>query len=213
MQYKIKQNDGKLHTRFSDLLRATPKQVERIIKERMKEQKPFESDTLEFGKLRHEMWEKETKETKRIPQCFIDAFPQYDVEVTHAEEEFATEIFKDIVLHSRPDAVAAKDAIVFDYKTQKRGRGGASVYKNSKQLPTYSWQLANHNIRIKKIVYLVEIWNVDEEGEMVDVYDYDFFEKEIKFTDIHDITTWIKPRCEVLAEGMRISGIWTGASR
>lgn len=212
MQYNIKE-DRKLHTRFTDLLRATPKQVEHIINEQLGTKKRFESKVLAFGEVRHDMWEKETAETGRIPQCFAEAFPEYDLKITHAEQEFATEIYKDIVLHSRPDAVAATDAVLIDYKTQKKGAGGARIYKNSKQLPTYAWQLANHNIRIKKIVYLVEIWNVDEDGNMVDIYRYEKFEKEIKFTDIHNTRGWVRDRCEVLAEGMRISGIWNGASR
>ena len=45
MQYNVK-NDGKLHTRFSDLMRATPHQVENIIKEQLGEKERFKSDVI-----------------------------------------------------------------------------------------------------------------------------------------------------------------------
>lgn len=208
MQYNI-ENDGKLHTRFTDLVRCTPKQVEKVIQENMGTRKRFKNDTLQFGEVRHDMWLKETEETGRIPQCFAEAFPEYDLEITHAEKEFATEIYKNIVLHSRPDGVAANDFVIVDYKTQKEGAGGAEkVYRNSKQLPTYAWHLAMHNIRIKRIVYLVEIWAVDETGEMDHVVGYEKFDKVLGLADIHNAKAWVENRCEVLAEGMRIAGVW-----
>lgn len=207
MQYNLK-NDGKLHTRFTDLVRATPKQVENIIREQLGTKKRFENDVLAFGEVRHDMWQKETEQTGRVPACFAEAFPEYDLEVTHAEKEFATEIYENIVLHSRPDAVAAKAFTLIDYKTQRKGAGGARIYKNSKQLIVYAWQLAMHNIRIRRIVYLVEIWNTDETGAMVDVSHYEKFEKDLGLADIHNIKSWIRDRCEVLAEGMRLAGLF-----
>lgn len=209
MQYNI-ENDGKLHTRFTDLIRCTPKQVERVIQENMGTRKRFKNDTLQFGEVRHDMWLEETEETGRIPQCFADAFPELNLKISHAEKEFATEIYDGIVLHSRPDAVAARDMVLFDYKTQKKGAGGAKIYKSSKQLPTYAWHLAMHNIRIKRIVYLVEIWEVDEAGEMVDIVGYEKFDKVLGLADTHDAKVWVENRCEILAEGMRIAGQWNG---
>ena len=93
------------------------------------------------------------------------------------EAEFATEIYKNIVLHSRLDLLARKHATIVDFKTQKKGAGGARIYKNSKQLPTYAWHLALHNIRIKHVVYLVEIWEMDAEGNPDRVVGYEKFVK------------------------------------
>lgn len=210
MQYNIKE-DGKLHTRFTDLNRATPRQVIDIIREQLGTKKRFESKTLTFGETRHEMWERESRDTGRLPQCFVDAFPEYGhIEVTDVEEEFATEIYQNIVLHSRLDGLARKHATIFDYKTQKKGAGGARIYKNSKQLPTYAWHLALHNIRIKRVVYLVEIWEFDEAGNPVDVVGYEKFVKDLGLADTHNVAAWVRDRCETLAEGMRIAGIWKG---
>jgi hypothetical protein len=209
MQYNIK-NDGKLHTRFTDLNRATPRQVIDIIREQTGEKKRFESKTLTFGETRHEMWEAEARKTGRIPRCFAEAFPEYDFEVDPAdvERQLATEIYKNIVLHSRLDSLARKAGIIIDYKTQKKGAGGARIYKNSKQLPTYAWHLALHNIRIKQVIYLVEIWEFDENGDPVSVVGYEKFVKDLGLADIHNSKGWVNGRCEVLAEGMRIAGIW-----
>lgn len=209
MQYNIK-DDGKLHTRYTDLHRATPRQVIDIIREQTGQKKRFESRTLDFGEIRHQMWEKEAKETGRIPRCFAEAFPEYDFEVDPAdvEKQLATEIYKNIILHSTLDLLARKDFTIVDYKTQKKGAGGARIYKNSRQLPTYAWHASLHNIRIKQIIYLVEIWNVDAEGNPVDVDHYEKFVKVLGLADIHNSKGWVNGRCEVLAEGMRIAGIW-----
>lgn len=210
MQYNIK-DDGKLHTRYTDLHRATPRQVIDIIREQTGQKKRFESKTLTFGETRHEMWEAEARKTGRIPQCFLDAFPEYNgIEVTDVEQEFATEIYKNIVLHSRLDSLARKAGIIIDYKTQKKGAGGARIYKNSKQLPTYAWHLALHNIRIKQVIYLVEIWEFDENGDPVSVVGYEKFVKDLGLADTHNMANWVRGRCEVLAEGMQIAGIWKG---
>lgn len=206
MQYNIK-NDGKLHSRYTDLVRATPHQVENIIKEQLGTKQRFKNDVLTFGETRHNMFEKETKQTGMLPVVFREAFPEYkDLVITHAEHEFATELFKDIVIHSRPDAVAANDFIVVDYKTMVKGAGGARRYKSSKQLIFYAFQLAVHNIRIKKYVYFVEIWNETYD----EIIGYDKFEKDITLLDIAAIKKWAHDRCEVLAIGMRMAGLWNG---
>lgn len=210
MQYNIK-NDGKLHTRFTDLNRATPRQVIDIIREQTGQKKRFQSKTLTFGETRHEMWERESRESGRLPQCFIDAFPEYaGIEISDVEAEFATEIYQDIVLHSRLDGLSKKSCTIIDYKTQKKGAGGARIYKNSKQLPAYAWHLALHNIRIKQVIYLVEIWEFDESGNPVDVVGYEKFVKNLGLADTHNVAAWVRNRCETLAEGMRIAGIWKG---
>lgn len=204
MQYNIKK-DGKLHTRFTDLLRATPKQVENIIKEQLGTKQRFKNDILSFGEKRHNMFEKESKETGLLPIVFRNAFPDYkDLRITHVEEEFATELFDGIVIHSRPDGVAAHDAIVVDYKTMVKGAGGARRYKSSKQLLFYAFQLAIHNISIKKYVYFVEIWNEDYD----EIIGYDLFEKNVGLLDISLMKKWAHDRCEVLAMGMRFAGLW-----
>lgn len=206
MQYDIK-DDGKLHTRYTDLMRATPKQVENIIKEQLGTKKRFKSDTLSFGETRHNMWEKESKQTGMLPIVFRNAFYKFkDLQITHVEEEFATEPFTGIVIHSRPDAVAANDAIIVDYKTMVVGAGSARRYKNSKQLLFYAYQLAVHNIKIKKYVYMLEIWseNYDE------IIGYEYFEKDIGLLDISKIKKWAHDRCEVLAMGMKMAGLWNG---
>jgi len=206
MQYNIK-NDGKLHTRFTDLMRATPKQVENIIKEQLGEKERFKNDILTFGETRHNMWQKESEETGMLPIVFREAFPEYkDLQITHAEKEFATELFKNIVIHSRPDGVNVPEAIVIDYKTMVKGAGGARRYASSKQLPFYSFQLGVHNIRIKKYVYFVEIWNAD----YTEIVGYEKYEKAVGLMDIAAIKKWAHDRCEVLSIGMKLAGLWRG---
>ena len=206
MQYNIK-NDGKLHTRFTDLIQCTPKGVAHVIARSQGLEKPVETETLQFGKIRHDMWQAESEKTGKLPQCFIDEWPELaELEATHVEQELATEIYKDIILHSRPDMIAAKQFTLIDYKTMVREDTGAGIYKNSRQLPIYSYQAAMHNIRIKKYIYLVEIWNEDRS----EIVGYDKYEREINLAEISAIRHWIKQRCEVLVLGMKLAGVWRG---
>lgn len=212
MQYNVK-NDGKLHTRFTDLMRATPKQVENIIKEQLGEKERFKSDILAFGEIRHNMWQKESEETGMLPIVFREAFPEYkDLQITHSEKEFATEIFQNIVIHSRPDGVSVPTSTVVDYKTMIEGAGGARRYASSKQLPFYSFQLAIHNIKIKRYIYFVEIWNKATETEeaYTRIVKYEKYEKTVGLVDIVGIKKWAHDRCEVLAIGMKMAGLWRG---
>lgn len=212
MQYKIKE-DGKLHTRFTDLMRATPHQVENIIKEQLGQKERFKSGVLAFGETRHGMWEKETKQTGMLPVVFREAFPEYkDLQITHAEKEFTSELFENIVVHSRPDGVSVPSCIVVDYKTMLQGAGGARRYSSSKQLLFYAYQLAIHNIQIKKYVYFVEIWNRESDNEeaYTRIIGYEKFEKTVGLLDIAAIKKWAHDRCEVLAIGMKLAGIWKG---
>lgn len=104
--------DGKIHTRYTELTRCTPGQIDRVIDERLGLAAKFKSDKLEFGTDRHDMWETEGKRTSMIPECFGLDWP-----ISHAEQEFASEILPGIVLHSRPDAVCAQIYTLVDYKT------------------------------------------------------------------------------------------------
>ena len=204
MNYNVK-NDGKLHTRYTDLMRATPKQVENIIKEQLGEKQRFTSDVMDFGGIRHDQWQKEAEETGLLPIVFRNAFPEYkDLAITHAEKEYTTELYKGIVIHSRIDGVNIPQCIVIDYKTMVKGAGGARRYKSSKQLPFYSYQLSVHNVRVKKYIYFVEIWN----KEYTEILGYEKFEKMVGLMDIAVIKHWVQERCEVLAIGMKLAGLW-----
>lgn len=206
MNYNVK-NDGKLHTRYTDLMRATPKQVENIIKEQLGEKQRFTSDIMDFGGIRHDQWQKESEETGMLPIVFRNAFPEYkDFQITHAEKEYTTELYKGIVIHSRIDGVNVPQCVVVDYKTMVKGAGGARRYKSSKQLPFYSYQLSIHNVLVKKYVYFVEIWN----KEYTEILGYEKFEKTVGLMDIAVIKHWVKERCEVLTIGMKLAGIWRG---
>lgn len=206
MQYNIK-NDGKLHTRLTDLMRATPHQVVNIINEQLGKKKRFKNDTLTFGELRHDHWQKESEATGMLPAVFRNAFPEYkDVQVTHAEKEFATELFKDVVVHSRMDAVSEPSALVVDYKTMIEGAGGARRYKTSKQLIFYALQLAIHNIRITKGVFFVEVWDRERQN----IIRYEKFDINITAMDLMAVKKWAYGRCEVLAIGMKMAGLWNG---
>lgn len=191
--------DGKIHTRYTELTRCTPGQINRVIDERLGLAKKFKSDKLEFGSDRHEMWEDVGKSTGMIPDCFGVEWP-----ISHAEQEFASEILPGIIIHSRPDAVCAAIATLVDYKTliadsyEEGERLAVQRYSKSKQLPLYAYQLGLHNIRIKKIAYLIEIW--DRPQTMI--LGYKIITKDFRMADIAYVLPWVKNRVSYLASAI-----------
>lgn len=187
--------DGKIHTRYTELTRCTPGQIDRVVDERLGLAAKFKSDKLEFGTDRHDMWETEGKETGRIPTCFGLDWP-----ISHCEQEFAAEILPGVILHSRPDAVCADIFTLVDYKTliaSSMAEGellAVQRYGKSKQLPLYAYQLGLHEIRIKKIAYLVEIWN----REQTEILGYKIITKNFNMADIAHVLPWATARVSTL---------------
>lgn len=207
--------DGKIHTRYTELSRCTPGQIDRVVDERLGIAKKFTSDSLEFGTDRHDMWEAEGKSTKRIPECFGLDWP-----ISHCEQEFAAEILPGIVLHSRPDAVCADIYTLVDYKTliaDTLAEGellAVKRYGKAKQLSLYAYQIGIHGIRIKRIAYLIEIWNrpsYDEFGNVIRETDtilgYKIIIKDFKMADIAKVLPWVRSRIANLASAIEARGV------
>lgn len=191
--------DGKIHTRYTELTRCTPGQIEGVIDERLGLRKRFKSDKLEFGTDRHDMWEEEGKRSGMIPECFGVDWP-----ISHCEQEFASEILPGVVVHSRPDAVCADIYTLVDYKTliadslELGELVAVQRYVRSKQLPIYAYQLGLHGIRIKRIAYLVEIWNRDQDT----ILGYKTIMKDFKMADVAKAVPWIQERISYLASAI-----------
>jgi hypothetical protein len=155
-------DDGKLHVRFSELVRCTEGQIDRVVAERKNPASRVETEDMKFGTARHDMWAEESKRTGMIPECFKELEGLYQA-VTHVEKEFVTEIAPGIVVHSRPDALCSAVQRICDYKTVIDGVRGfeknLSHYRTSKQGLFYMFQLAIHNETYREIVYMCEVWN------------------------------------------------------
>lgn len=191
--------DGKIHTRYTELVSCTPGQIERVLAERMKLRKRFTSDRMDFGTDRHAMWEEESKRTGRLPEVF-----GFDWPVSHAEVEFATELLPGVVVHSRPDAVCADVFTVVDYKTlcadslDEGIRQAAKMYAKSRQLPFYGFQVGIAAVRIKQIAYLIEVWNRDQDT----ILGYHAIVKQLPMSDMAKMLPWVKDRVAMLVSAV-----------
>lgn len=187
--------DGKVHTRYTELVRCTPGQIDRVLAERLNKDLRFKSDRLDFGTDRHDMWEQESKETGRLPECFGLDWP-----VSHVEEEFATEVLPGVVVHSRPDAVCGEVQTIVDYKTlcadslDEGVRSAVKMYSKSRQLPFYGFQVGLHGVRIRKIAYLIEIWNKDQD----EILGYHTIVKDLPMAELAKMLPWVKDRVAML---------------
>lgn len=148
-------NDGRLHTRYSELVRCTPGQIDRVIDEKFGLTTPFSSEHTALGSVRHEMYAEEMRGSKRIPECFCKEYT-YDARVDMVETELKAEILPGVVLHSTPDAVDTDNGIVFDFKVTTLD---AKKWNASKQILTYAYQMHLRGVDVSYSVFLIEKWN------------------------------------------------------
>lgn len=196
-------NDGKIHTRYSELIRCTPGQIESVLAERAGRRR-IETEDMGFGITRHEMWQEEALKSHRIPSCFRRDWP-----ASHIEHEFATEVLPGVVVHSRPDIVCADTHTIPDYKTIIDGVNGwkhnLDTYRhNSKQrqLKFYAFQVGLHGMLIRKGAFLCEIWNKQRSA----ILGYEVIEFDISLSDMAAALQWLKPRAAMLASALETAG-------
>lgn len=188
--------DNRIHTRFSELVKCTPGQIRNVVLERYGLIPHFSSPHTGIGSTRHEMYEEEMYGTGRIPECFLDVCPQFkDVAIRFIEKEFKAEIFKDVVLHSTPDAISESDGIIFDFKVTSQE---AKKYKASRQLLVYAYQMFIRKIEIKKVVFLIEKWDKAK----TEIIGYDCYAEDIDREKVLEVKAWLKDRVEILLAGL-----------
>lgn len=174
-------DDGNVHTRYSELMRCTPGQIGRVIAEREGARR-VETASMVFGTDRHEMWADEALKTGKVPKCF-----GLDWEVSHVEKEFAYQLMPGIVLHFRPDIVCESTFMLPDFKTVLSGVNGhehnLKKYQTGaaiKQLESYTFGLGLHGIKINELAFLCEIWN----GDRTKIIGYRVIKRKVSLFDV-----------------------------
>lgn len=195
---------GKLCTRFSNLSRCTPGQVDQLLAD-MESGRHVETEAMSFGTTRHEMFKEYGEKHGQLPPQFGKRWKP-----THIEHEFSTEIWKDIVIHSRVDVACADDHAIVDYKTVIDGVQGYKKIVNSygtvtkqRQLLFYAYQMGLHGIKIDKGSFFLEVWNEQRDEILYEIV-VDF---PISLSDMADALNWVKSRVALLAaakEEMRV---------
>lgn len=185
-------DDGKIHTRFSELKRATYGQVEKLVQERHGKTNRFESPIMAFGTLRHETLQDESESTGRLPECF-----GIDEPATHIEQEFAVEIVPGVIVHFRPDVLS--DQAVNDYKTvtasvETLNGIARKKYGRDMQLLVYAYLLNVLGLQKPLRRYLCEAWNV----ERTEVIGRDIYEAKNTIAELASARRWLLERVELL---------------
>lgn len=198
--YTIK-NDGKLHTRYSELTQcATYASALKVAEQKLRESSGFSNDDLKFGQVNHDLFEEESRETGKLPKCF-----GINVNVEHIEQEFAIEVIPGVVLHFRPDSVSESVGSVYDYKTMNYFDGMdvdkiiKARYKKAVQLKTYSYGLMVHGMDIKRYCYLIELWDKRQKK----IVGYRQYSREFKLADIPNTKEWLSKRAFLLGAAMK----------
>jgi hypothetical protein len=151
---------------------------------------------MDFGVLRHELFAEEARRTKRPYYAFGLDWP-----VSHVEEEFVTEIWPDVFIHSRMDLVCEEMSTLPDYKTALDGEQGLDKvidgYRHEtkrRQLLLYAYQLGLHGIKIDTGAFLIEGWNKERDT----ILRYEVMEFPITFKDMATVVLWAKKRVSLL---------------
>jgi len=185
-------NDGKLHTRFSELTRCTPGQIERVVAERMGDDNRYTNEIMEFGTVRHEKLAEYIKKNSQLPPRFnLDL----KCEPENAERQIAIEMFPNVVIHATPD-VFDTDWIA-DFKTTT---GDGKNYGSSKQVTFYAWLLSFYGYDIKTVYYLCERW--DKERTKIIEYP-EPIKKEVDKEIFNDLREWTLGRVHLLQTTLR----------
>jgi hypothetical protein len=193
MSYKYAE-DGKIHTRWSDLKRcSTSHGALTVAKEMVLGQKRWSGD--DFGSKRHSMWEKESLQTGRTPECFRHIKIDYVAEAP--ESQYSMEILPGVILHSTIDVYLPEIACVTDYKTFTNAADLKSYKQPHKtaQLLTYSLQLLNVGKPVKNVMFLGERWD----GERDVLLGYDHVMMPVSTIDL------VKMRADLKARAVRLS--------
>lgn len=220
--YLFDKNDGKIHTRYSELIRCTPGAIERVLDERFGVRQAAKTADMQWGSDRHDMWRDESLETGMVPQCFNEVGMRNCI-VEHIEQEFVVEMYPGVVIHFRPDAVSVKTETIFDYKTALEPEGkeiaqGSSMpvvvgdnnltvlfmnmrktYERSRQLKFYAFLLGIHGIRMRRGLYLIEAWNRDHTA----IIGYTKAEQNYKMADLAKIIPWTQERVALLVAAVK----------
>lgn len=197
------QDDGKLHTRYTELMNCTEAGIEKVLEERFGQRKKLELEAFEFGRARHEMLEEEGRVDNKVPDYFGVEIP-----ISHAEQSFAIEPFPGVVIHFTPDLLSQSEFLIGDYKMVREPKEGWdgqfpslwTLYKNSIQLDFYAWLLTFKKIPIKEKIYLGEYWNRDR----TEILHHDFVRRPITIVDKGNARAWAIPRIERLMAGIEV---------
>lgn len=191
-QYK---KDGKLHSRYSTLVRCTPMQIEKVAQEELGLIGKFENPAMKFGSYRHRQFERESRKTGFLPTCFKETLGK-NLKVSKAEYYFETELPGGVVIHSTCDAYLDGDYIV-DYKVTTMD---VKVWGSKQQLVFYAYLLGLHGIKIKRTIFLTETWNKEKN----EILGYQKAEHKLAKWKIDTVKEWIDERVFVLREGMEM---------
>ncbi len=189
-KYNIKP-DGKLHVRYSQLKKCTPNQMEQLLKEMYNIITPFEGTSMALGSLRHEQFDAECKETGKLPKVY-----GLDLAVTASEYELSNEILPGVILHSTIDAYLAGDYVA-DFKTTAKS---AKDWTDVKQLHVYAYQLSLQDVKVKRLMYLLEVWDRERES----ILSWEKMEREIKPEDLISVAQWLKDKVDILQTAIPI---------
>lgn len=217
--YKIDRADSKLHTRYSELMQCTDAGILRMLESRAGLVKKFTNKSMEFGSVRHEMFEEEVDETMSVPTVFTHhEVTQSEVRTTgktpyeykyligllpisHCEQSFATELFPGVVVHFTPDEVASAIETIIDTKTMipnAAGKVSPNKYLKSIQLKLYALLLRPHGININKGLFLIEQWD----REYKSITDYHVVPQKIGLVEMGEAQAWAAARIQRLQAGI-----------
>lgn len=200
--YLIDKEDGKIHTRYSELSGCTPAGAIQAVEMRTGQRVGIQTARMRFGEVLHDEYREESERTAKFPRNIRRRWSDLRrVTVDMVEHELAVEIYPGVVLHSRPDAICLGARLIADYKTRVGTlREARMLYKRSVQLKIYAYQMLLRGVQLKEAQYLIERWSVNGEHRVA----YDRVIQLLTLRDITGVEPWIEERCKNLIAAIRL---------
>lgn len=191
-------NDGRTHTRYSDLVKCTDAAAAiEIAEQNLGIRVRHDSEAMRFGRDRHEQFKEETDRTGLTPQVFKDELGyQFEVEIN--EKTLTSSPFDDVVIWFTIDAVKKGGDRLADYKTSA---GNGSEYRSSIQLPIYAFLLLEHKLHPSKGDYLVEQWDKDR----TEILGYHLISVDLGLKEYAAAKRWLRSRIGIYRAALEIA--------
>lgn len=199
-------NDGKIHTRYSELKSCTLGQIDQVITERLYPESKFQSTFTVQGDDRHRSFQEESLRTHFTPECF-DNVLYGALPLTTMEVSICNELWDNVCLWSTPDAYAYNPTTgkgyLVDYKTANVNVERKLKKEDKRQMTIYALQLSRQGITIQRGCLLVESWESDDFGNRYAVAGYTAHWFDITPEMIEEAWQWLETRVTLLITALR----------
>ncbi len=185
-----------LHTRYSELRQcANPTAALKVAMKRLEWLQQADTPDMRFGRIRHKMFERETKTTGKLPRIIKKNIWGFEGKV-HPEVVLSAKIWGVGKLWGTIDnLIYPPNGAIIDYKVTKSDDPKAF---DSRQLFTYAVLCHAVGIPVEQGWFVMEIWNEDK----TKIIQHKSVPYTFEAKDLLDTKRWLRKRAKLLRQAI-----------